>query len=82
MSSSDRPGRLAGKNAIITGGAGGIGLETSILFAKEGANVLMADISQEALERALAKVKQLVPNAGRIETIVCYPSHPLCSHPR
>ncbi|KAK0655042.1 short-chain dehydrogenase [Cercophora newfieldiana] len=31
----------------------------------------MADISPEALERALAKVKQLVPNAGRIETTVC-----------
>ncbi|KAK4170049.1 putative dehydrogenase [Cladorrhinum sp. PSN259] len=64
-------GRLAGKNTLITGAAGGIGLETSILFAKEGANVLMADISAEALERALAKVKQLVPGAGRVETIIC-----------
>jgi NAD(P)-dependent dehydrogenase (short-subunit alcohol dehydrogenase family) len=71
MSSSERAGRLAGKNAIITGAAGGIGLETTILFAKEGANVLMADISAEALERALAKVKQLVPSAGRVETTVC-----------
>ncbi|ODA83158.1 hypothetical protein RJ55_01668 [Drechmeria coniospora] len=57
------PGRLAGKNAVITGAAGGIGLETSILFAKEGARVLMSDISAEALEKALAKVKQLVPSA-------------------
>lgn len=65
------PGRLAGKNAIITGAAGGIGLETSILFAKEGANVLMADISDEAVKRAEAKVKQLVPNASRVESIVC-----------
>ncbi|KAK3354386.1 NAD(P)-binding protein [Neurospora tetraspora] len=65
------PGRLAGKNAIITGAAGGIGLETSILFAKEGANVLMADISAEAVQRAEAKVKQLVPNASRVESIVC-----------
>ncbi|EGZ78038.1 NAD(P)-binding protein, partial [Neurospora crassa] len=65
------PGRLAGKNAIITGAAGGIGLETSILFAKEGANVLMADISAEAIQRAEAKVKQLVPNASRVESIVC-----------
>lgn len=48
----------------------GIGLETAILFAKEGANVLMADISEPALERALAKVKQLVPSAGKIETTV------------
>ncbi|KAM3515923.1 hypothetical protein MY11210_000463 [Beauveria gryllotalpidicola] len=64
-------GRLAGKNAIITGAAGGIGLETSILFAKEGANVLMSDISAEALEKARAKVKQLVPNAGRVEVLKC-----------
>ncbi|KAI8627807.1 hypothetical protein F5Y19DRAFT_155753 [Xylariaceae sp. FL1651] len=64
-------GRLASKNAIITGGAGGIGLETSILFAKEGANVLMADISGPALEKAKAKLLQLVPNASRVETIIC-----------
>ncbi|KAK4224358.1 putative dehydrogenase [Podospora fimiseda] len=64
-------GRLEGKNALITGAAGGIGLETSILFAKEGASVLMADISEEALSRALAKVKQLVPTAPRVETILC-----------
>jgi len=63
-------GRLAGKNAIITGAAGGIGLETSILFAKEGASVIMADISEPALEKALAKVKQLVPSA-RVETKKC-----------
>ena len=50
--------------------ASGIGLETSILFAKEGANVLMADISEAALEKAQAKVKQLVPSAGRVEIIV------------
>ncbi|KAI3321563.1 hypothetical protein HD806DRAFT_524026 [Xylariaceae sp. AK1471] len=64
-------GRLAGKNAVITGGAGGIGLETSILFAKEGANVLMADISGPALEKAKAKLLQLVPNASRVETTIC-----------
>ncbi|KAJ9131636.1 NAD(P)-binding domain protein [Pleurostoma richardsiae] len=64
-------GRLEGKNAIITGAAGGIGLETTILFAKEGAQVMMADISGPALEKALAKVKQLVPSAKKIETKVC-----------
>ncbi|KAG9821328.1 short-chain dehydrogenase/reductase family protein, partial [Aureobasidium melanogenum] len=65
-------GRLAGKNAVITGAAGGIGLETSILFAREGASVLMCDISAPALEKALAKVKEIVPNAaGKIETTIC-----------
>ncbi|KAM0473634.1 hypothetical protein ACHAPX_008039 [Trichoderma viride] len=64
-------GRLAGKNAIITGAAGGIGLETAILFAKEGAHVLLADISEPALEKAVAKVKELVPSAPRLETRKC-----------
>lgn len=48
----------------------GIGLETAILFAKEGASVLLADISEPALETALAKVKQLVPSVPRVETFV------------
>lgn len=48
----------------------GIGLETSILFAKEGANVLMADISAPALEKAKAKVLQLVPSA-KVDTALC-----------
>ncbi|KAJ5141718.1 hypothetical protein N7526_002713 [Penicillium atrosanguineum] len=64
-------GRLQGKNAVITGAAGGIGLETTILFAREGASVLMGDISEPALAKAIAKVKEVVPNAGRIETIRC-----------
>ncbi|TVY87106.1 putative oxidoreductase [Lachnellula willkommii] len=64
-------GRLHGKNAIVTGAAGGIGLETCILFAKEGANILMADISAPALEKASAKLKQLVPSAHRVDTQVC-----------
>ncbi|KAJ5612274.1 short-chain dehydrogenase/reductase family protein [Penicillium lagena] len=71
MSATASPGRLQGKNAIVTGAGGGIGLETSILFAREGANVLMADISPPALEKAVAKVKELVPGAGRIESTKC-----------
>ncbi|RDW92345.1 putative 3-oxoacyl-[acyl-carrier-protein] reductase FabG-1 [Coleophoma crateriformis] len=64
-------GRLVGKNAVVTGAAGGIGLETCILFAKEGANVLMADISAPALEKAAAKLKQLVPSAHKVHVQVC-----------
>lgn len=54
---------------IVTSNSG-IGLETSILFAKEGANVLMADISAPALEKAKAKVLQLVPSA-KVDTALC-----------
>lgn len=64
-------GRLQGKNAIITGAGGGIGLETAILFAKEGCSVLMLDISDAALDKAVAKVKELVPDAPRLQIRKC-----------
>ncbi|KAF2458355.1 short chain dehydrogenase [Lineolata rhizophorae] len=65
-------GRLAGKNAVVTGAAGGIGLETCVLFAREGASVVMADISGPALDKGIAKVRELVPSApGQLATCIC-----------
>jgi NAD(P)-dependent dehydrogenase (short-subunit alcohol dehydrogenase family) len=46
----------------------GIGLETAVLFAREGANVLLSDISGPALDKAVAKLKTVVPEAKKIET--------------
>ncbi|KAI4092404.1 MAG: hypothetical protein LQ344_003469 [Seirophora lacunosa] len=68
-------GRLAGKNAIVTGAAGGIGLETTILFLREGASVLMTDISAPSLSSALTKVHSIFPSlhstTQRVETLTC-----------
>ncbi|TMB40726.1 MAG: SDR family oxidoreductase [Deltaproteobacteria bacterium] len=50
-------GRLAGKVAIVTGGASGIGAATVRRFAEEGARVVCADIADEAGERLTADVR-------------------------
>ena len=49
----------------------GIGLETTVLFAREGANVLMADISELALAKAVARVREHVHYPPRLETMKC-----------
>jgi NAD(P)-dependent dehydrogenase (short-subunit alcohol dehydrogenase family) len=44
--------RFGNKTVIVTGGAGGIGLAIAIRFASEGANIVLADISDEQLQQA------------------------------
>lgn len=53
--------RLAGKNAIVTGAASGIGQATAQLFASEGANVLAVDRPESAIASAHDGVERVTP---------------------
>ena len=53
--------RLAGKNALITGGSRGIGLAIAIQYAREGAGVALLSRTAENLRRAAEAVRQSVP---------------------
>lgn len=55
-------GKLAGKVAIVTGGSGGIGLETAKLFLREGARVTIVGSRQATVDAALAEVKEFGGN--------------------
>ncbi|MBE3602877.1 SDR family oxidoreductase [bacterium] len=50
-------GILDGKVAIITGAASGIGRATSLIFAREGAKLLLADLQEEGGAETLKMVK-------------------------
>lgn len=51
-------GRLKGKVAIVTGGAAGMGLSHSTVFAREGATVIVADRDQAAGEQAVSEINR------------------------
>ncbi len=52
--------RLAGKVALVTGAGGGIGRETSALFAAEGASVVCVDLNEETAQ----ETARMVTDAG------------------
>jgi NAD(P)-dependent dehydrogenase (short-subunit alcohol dehydrogenase family) len=68
-------GRLDGKVVVITGAAGGIGREATLLFSDEGASVCVADVSAEDGEQTASECREAffqqvdVADAGSVEAM-------------
>jgi len=61
---------LAGRCALVTGAASGIGRASAIGFAGEGASVALIDIDRDGLDETAAQVRALGQDAEVIETDV------------
>ena len=61
--------RLEGQTAVVTGGAGLLGLQHALALAAEGARVALLDLSAERLDDTARAVRRELPGA-RIETHV------------
>lgn len=60
---------LTGLRALVTGGAGSIGTCTAIALAKQGARIIITDVSENALTTAINKIKN---QAGmEVDSIQC-----------
>ncbi|WP_165861419.1 SDR family NAD(P)-dependent oxidoreductase [Paenibacillus paeoniae] len=62
-----KQGRLYSKVAIVTGAASGIGKGTALLFAEEGAKLVLVDINEDQLNEVAAEIRE---SGGSCE-IVC-----------
>ena len=62
--------QLQDKVAIITGAATGIGRATALLFAKEGASVVVADINEDDAQRTVADIEDKGGSARFVQTDV------------
>jgi NAD(P)-dependent dehydrogenase (short-subunit alcohol dehydrogenase family) len=47
---------LAGRVAIVTGAGGGLGREHALFLARQGAKIVVNDLTREAAERVAAEI--------------------------
>jgi 3-oxoacyl-[acyl-carrier protein] reductase len=65
--------QLKGKNAIVTGGAGGVGAAIALVLAEEGANVVVSDIAVEKAQTVAEQCRKLGVRAEAIKTDLTKP---------
>ncbi|MEH2334929.1 SDR family oxidoreductase [Nostoc sp.] len=61
-------GNYTGKVAFVTGAANGIGRATALAFAREGANVVVADVSEQGNQETARMIEDL---GGRVLAVKC-----------
>ena len=67
---------LAGKRALITGGAAGIGRAIALKLAREGCDIALFDLDGRAAEATAAEVRAL--GRGAKATTATCPIRPRC----
>lgn len=62
--------KLAGRVAVVTGAASGIGRALADRFAAEGMHCVLADIETDALDRAVEELRQSGASVAGVRTDV------------
>ncbi len=65
---------LEGKNAVVTGGAGGVGAAICELLAEEGANVVVSDIALDRAEAVAERCRARGVRAHAVHTDLTVPA--------
>src|SRR5215217_5616775 len=65
---ANQNGSYAGKVAFVTGAASGIGRATALAFAREGARVVVSDISEQNVQETARRIEEL---GGRALAVGC-----------
>ena len=66
---NDRTKKHAGKVAFVTGAGSGIGRATALAFAREGASVVVADISEQGNRETVRMIEEEL--GGRALAVKC-----------
>ena len=68
MTATNETGRFTGKVAFVTGAGSGMGRTTALAFAREGASVVLADVSDHGNQETARMIEEF---GGRALAVRC-----------